>query len=79
MLFGLRTPDEQRNTDGFNYQSFLVRRNIFGILHPQEDIEIRLTPQSKLIFSRWTEQLRQQTETIIDQAYSGIPDLIVLC
>ena len=59
---------------GLTINPYLVRRNIFGILHPQEDIEIRLTPQSKLIFSRWTEQLRQQTETIIDQAYSGIPD-----
>ena len=65
----LRRPNGQRNPGGFDYRSYLARRQVFGILYPQWGQEIVPTDRSGFPLLRWTEKLRRRVENVIDTAY----------
>ena len=66
----LRQPNGQRNPGGFDYRSYLARRQVFGILYPQRGEEVVPTDRSGFLLLRWTEKLRRRVEDVIDAAYS---------
>ena len=65
----LRQPNGQRNPGGFDYRSYLARRQVFGILQLNRAQEIVPTDSSGFPLLRWTEGLRRRVETVIDRAY----------
>lgn len=65
----LRRPSGQRNPGGFDYRSYLARREVFGILYPHRGQEIVPTDHSGFPPFRWTEALRRRVERVIDEAY----------
>ena len=69
----LRRPQGQRNPGGFDYRSYLARRQVFGILYPDREIEIAVSGQSGYLPLRWTEKLRRRVESVIDAAYHRHP------
>ena len=66
----LRQPNGQRNPGGFDYRSYLARRQVFGILQLNRGQEIVPTDRSGFPLLRWTEKLRRRVEDVIDTAYS---------
>ena len=70
----LRRPQGQRNPGGFDYRSYLARRQVFGILYPERELEIAATGQSGFLLLRWTEDLRRRVENVIDSAYHEHPE-----
>ena len=70
----LRRPQGQRNPGGFDYRSYLARRQVFGILYPDREFEIGRTGQSGFPLLRWTESLRRRVEGVVDAAYQKHPD-----
>ena len=66
----LRQPNGQRNPGGFDYRSYLARRQVFGILQLNRGQEIVSTDGSGFLLLRWTEKLRRRVEDVIDTAYS---------
>lgn len=70
----LRKPNGQRNPGGFDYRSYLARRQVFGILHLDRELEIAASGQSGFLLLRWTESLRRRVETVIDSAYQKHPE-----
>ena len=70
----LRRPQGQRNPGGFDYRSYLARRQVFGILYPDRGLEIGRTGQSGFPLLRWTESLRRRVEGVVDTAYKKHPD-----
>ena len=70
----LRRPQGQRNPGGFDYRSYLARRQAFGILYPNRELEITVSGQSGFPFLRWTENLRRRVERVIDSAYHKHPE-----
>jgi len=71
----LRQPQPQRNPGGFDYQAYLSRKAVFGIIYHQGLLEIG--EQSGFPPLRWIEALRLRTEEVIDEAY-GIDSLDAL-
>ncbi len=71
----LRQPQPQRNPGGFDYQAYLSRKAVFGIIYHQGLLEIG--EQSGFPPLRWIETLRLRTEEVIDEAY-GIDSLDAL-
>lgn len=69
----LRRPQGQRNPGGFDYRAYLARRQVFGILYPDRELEIGATGQSGFPPLRWTENLRRRVERVIDFAYHKHP------
>ena len=65
----LRHPNGQRNPGGFDYRSYLARREVFGILYPHRGQEIVPTDRSGFPLFHWTETLRRRVERVIDEAY----------
>ena len=70
----LRRPQGQRNPGGFDYRSYLARRQVFGILHPDRELKIVASGQSGFLLLRWAESLRRQVENAIDSAYQKHPN-----
>lgn len=66
----LREPQSKRNPGGFDYQAYLERQNVSGIIYHQGLLQIG--KQSGLPPLRWIEALRFRTEGIIDAAYSKV-------
>ena len=71
----LRQPQPQRNPGGFDYQAYLSRKAVFGIIYHQGLLEIG--EQAGFPPLRWIEALRLRTEEVIDEAY-GIDSLDAL-
>ncbi len=72
----LRQPQPQRNPGGFDYQAYLSRKAVFGIIYHQGLLEID-DAQAGFPPLRWIETLRLRTEEVIDEAY-GIDSLDAL-
>ena len=70
----LSKPKGERNPGGFDYRSYLARRQVFGILYPDRNLEITPTGQSGFLLLRWTESLRRRVESVIDSAYKKHPN-----
>ena len=70
----LSKPKGQRNPGGFDYQSYLARRQVFGVLYPDRELEISASGQSGFPLLRWTENLRRRVENVIDSAYHKHPE-----
>ena len=70
----LRRPKGLRNPGGFDYRSYLSRRQVFGTLYPDRELEITPTGQSGFRLLRWTENLRRRVEKVIESAYQKHPD-----
>ncbi|MDE0043765.1 MAG: ComEC/Rec2 family competence protein, partial [Candidatus Poribacteria bacterium] len=70
----LRRPQGQRNPGGFDYRSYLARRQVFGVFYPERELEISPTGQSGFPFLRWTESLRRRVENVIDSVYHKHPE-----
>ncbi len=66
----LRQPQSQRNPGGFDYQAYLARQKVTGIIEHQGVLKIG--KQSGFLPLRWIEALRLKTERIIDSTYSGL-------
>lgn len=66
----LRQPQAQRNPGGFDYQAYLVRQNVFGIIDNKG--LLRIGKQGGFPPLRWIESLRLRTERVIDSAYSRL-------
>ena len=71
----LRQPQPQRNPGGFDYQAYLSRKAVFGIIYHQGLLEIG--EQAGFPPLRWIETLRLRTEEVIDEVY-GIDSLDAL-
>ena len=69
----LRRPQGLRNPGGFDYRGYLARRQVFGILYPDRELEIGATGQSGFPLLRWTENMRRRVERVIDSAYHKHP------
>ncbi len=72
----LRQPKGKRNPGGFDYRSYLARRQVFGILYPHRNQEIVPMYRSGFPPLRWMESLRHRVESVIDGAYREQPDHI---
>ena len=64
----LRQPQPQRNPGGFDYQAYLSRKAVFGIIYHQGLLEID-AQAAGFPPLRWIEALRLRTEEVIDEAY----------
>ena len=64
----LHRPQAKRNPGGFDYQAYLARQGIFGILDTKG--LLRIGEQGGFPPLRWIEGLRLQTERIIDVIYT---------
>ena len=67
----LRQPQTQRNPGGFDYQAYLARQNVFGIIDNKGLLRIG-NQQGGFPPLRWIESLRLRTERVIDSAYSRL-------
>ncbi len=65
----LRQAKGKRNPGGFDYRAYLARRQIFGILYPSRDLEIKPIHQSGFPLLRWMERLRRRVESVTDKMY----------
>jgi len=66
----LRQPQTQGNPGGFDYQAYLARQNVFGIIDNQG--LLRIGKQGGFPPLRWIESLRLRTERVIDSVYSRL-------
>ena len=68
----LRQPQPQRNPGGFDYQAYLSRKDVFGIIYHQGLLEV--SEQAGFPPLRWIEGLRLRIEEVIDEVY-GVESL----
>ena len=64
----LRQPQAKRNPGGFDYQAYLSRQGIVGIIDTKG--LVRIGEQDGFLPLRWIEALRLQTERLIDAIYT---------
>ena len=64
----LRQPQGKRNPGGFDYQAYLARQDIVGIIDAKG--LLRIGEQSGFLPGRWIEALRIRTERVIDVIYT---------
>ena len=68
----LLQPNTKRNPGGFDYQAYLARRGVFGIIYLRDAADLRKVGSGGGYFwMRWMDRLRGKVEGIFEQTMEG--------